>query len=160
MKRTPIKRKRALTRRARLRPISPKRKRTDTPRDRAWMDAVKQLPCLAIGLVEYATRPYFVNAWATECDGPIDPHHAGWNHSKGEGKGTAIKAKDDSCVPLCRRHHQCAETLAGPFRGWTKQQRREWMDEAIAKTRAAVEAMTSNAHDGHGARRTGGLVSR
>ena len=119
MKRSP-----APKRRTRLRPKSLKRgrRRTQAKRDSAYMEFVRGLDC------------WF--AHLSECMGRIDPHHAGWNHSKGEGKGTGIKAPDDTCVPLCRGHHQALETLSSPFKRVTKEQRRRWADETIAAVRA------------------------
>ena len=144
MRRTPINRGTSqLKRKAWLRTRKPmKRTRWREKGDPTYRAKVRSLPCCARSL--------------SQCFGRIDPHHAGWDHSKGEGKGTGIKATDSTCVPLCRRHHQQLEWLQGPFSDWDKASRRLWVTDRIEETRAAI-ALMEMPSDGHGSRRSGGM---
>lgn len=96
-------------RRTRLRPRS-KRK---APRDFAFMLWVKQQPCLLAG-----------DQSAGECRGPIHAHHAGAR------PGVSMKAPDDTCIPLCERHHDDWHSCRGAF-DVTKDARREWAAWAV-----------------------------
>ena len=138
-----MKRTSQLKRKAWLRTRKPmKRTRWKEKGDPTYRAKVRRLPCCARSL--------------SPCFGRLDPHHAGWDHSKGEGRGTGIKADDSTCIALCRKHHRELETLAGCFKDWDKAVRREFVDQCIAWTRAAIAAM-EGAGTGHGSRRTGGL---
>lgn len=58
--------------------------------------------------------------------GPVQAHHAG------RKPGTALKADDSTCIPLCDAHHRQWHDANGVFKGWTKAERRMWADAAIA----------------------------
>lgn len=63
------------------------------------------------------------------CCAPGDPCRARFvdpNHKHGDGK--SIKTHDRTCIPLCRVHHNQYESKSGRFKGWTKQQTRDWHD--------------------------------
>ena len=63
------------------------------------------------------------------CEGPTEAHHAGYR------PGVALKAHDDTCIPLCMYHHRCIHALVGPFRNFTKTQLQKWRESSIAATR-------------------------
>ena len=48
----------------------------------------------------------------------------------------ALKAPDCDTFPLCQKHHREFHDASGFFRGWTKQERRAWQDEAVVTTTA------------------------
>lgn len=132
MRRTALKRGKPPQRRTRLRgtgalkrkgPIKRRPPAKSSPAEEAYKEFIRQQPCCA--------------AEFSACHGRIDPHHAGWNHAQGEGRGTALKAVDWTCIPLCRRHHGQLETLdrGGPFRDWTKDIRRTWVTVQITEMR-------------------------
>lgn len=129
MKRSPLQRKTPLRttkpmrrpapmKRAHIRRAPPKRIGGPTD-DPAYRDRVRRLGCLL--------------AHTGNCSGPPHPHHAG------ERPGTALKAPDNTCICLCRRHHiEELHGLSGYFKGWTRGELRAWQDEMIAVTRAAL----------------------
>ncbi len=64
-----------------------------------------------------------------------DPHHP--RHELGGGAvGANLKSSDHRAVPLSRQHHRDIHALAGPFRGWTKQQVHDWLDVKAVELRA------------------------
>ena len=73
------------------------------------------------------------------CRGRIEAHHAG------RKPGLALKAPDDTCVPLCRNHHADVTERKGPFAGRTREEMRVTQDAWIAETTARYLA--------HGSRR-------
>lgn len=94
-------------------------------RDPQYMTWVRGLGCL-------------FEATSYSCDGPIDAHHAGIN------KGMGRKADDDTCIPLCRKHHQDLECLTGvaSFKlGWDKAVRRAFHEQAIEAVRDVDRAI-------------------
>jgi hypothetical protein len=74
------------------------------------------------------------------CAGRIEAHHAG------RKPGMALKAPDDTCVPLCTRHHDELTTHRGAFAGMSREALRALQDEWIAATYGRWLS--------HGARRT------
>lgn len=106
----------------------PKRKRSTKRKserviDVEYREIVKTLPCrVAVTMPQYAR----------DCYGPIDPDH--------QGKKTAMgqKCDDTLTAPMCRKHHGEREDYAGPFKGWTGDQMRAWLDEQIGATAALV----------------------
>lgn len=123
MKHSPLARKTPLRRKSRIK-AKPPRRLKGPGSDPAYLAAVRALPCCA------------VKAFSDVCDclGPIDPHHAG------NRPGVGMKAADDTCIPMCRRHHREVETLTGSFRHWDKAYRRLWYDARIAETREAIRS--------------------
>ena len=118
MKRTPLKRTHELAR-TRMKPGKRKGKYARRERDWDYMGWVKTLPCLLA---------------RTECSGTIEADHTGMDSPMGQ------KAPDDTCVPLCSRHHRDRHDGLGFFRGQTREVRREWRLWAIDKTQAEYEA--------------------
>lgn len=62
------------------------------------------------------------------CSGRIEAHHAG------RKQGVGMKASDDTCVPLCSRHHRELTEHRGAFAGMSREQLRATQDEWIAAT--------------------------
>lgn len=158
----PIRRRKGLTskgypkpRKTRLRPVRLKPRRTAAIRDEAYKAWVRMLVCCArwnprLIPVVLGPPPNFKTHWGTPgmpprretlCSGRIDPHHAGGDRGLGQ------KASDDTCIPLCRAHHQDIEDVTGVFKGWTKLQLRGWQDAQIAATQAARRAFLHDVDD-------------
>ena len=72
------------------------------------------------------------------CWGRIEADHAG-------PRPLGRKCSDDETIPLCSGHHRARTDLAGPFRGWGREQMRAWLDAQIEQTQAAMAATTSTA---------------
>jgi hypothetical protein len=131
---TPVVRERKpLRRTSRLRAkrwgIRPRRpRRLDGPgSDPARLDWVRAQPCV---LLRWRLWP---------CEGRTEAHHAG------RKPGVALKAGDETTVPLCRRHHRQVTDHTGPFAKQTREAMRVLQDEWIAETTAR--------YLGHGGRR-------
>jgi hypothetical protein len=130
---TPLKRRTQLSRgSSSLKRSAIKRKRSRGQpaerKDEAFKAFVRLLPCCAP-----TPRTMRLVTGLTHCGfRPCDPHH-----KHGDGKG--IKTHDRTCIPLCRRHHDDAETKHGPFAGWTKQQTRDWHDKESERVQALYE---------------------
>src|SRR5574342_234692 len=84
--------------------------------DPDYLRQVRTLPCAAPGCT---TRP-------------VQAHHAG-------ARGLGQKASDDTCIPLCERHHESWHSVRAPFDVMGRLGRRVWAATAIEATRAAVE---------------------
>jgi len=87
------------------------------------MARVRLLPCCARHL--------------SGCTGTVEAHHAG------PRPGTAMKAPDSTCIPLCRGHHGALHAASYPFTvrdHWTKERRRRWQDEQIRLTQEELRA--------------------
>lgn len=132
MKRSPLRRKTRL---------SPKRatvRRSSRVLEEAYLAWVRLQPC--------AVRAFLAPAWESEkgfraaiaaallsCSGPTDPDH------KRQGVGAGKRASDRDAWPVCRRHHDDRHALTGVFKGWTREQMREFIDARIAEANAAYE---------------------
>jgi hypothetical protein len=79
---------------------------------------VKTLPCCAHSFDPTCSAGY------------VEAHHAG-------DRPFGRKAHDETCIPLCTKHHREWHDAGGVFRFWKKDQRRSWRDEMVAKTTAA-----------------------
>ena len=64
------------------------------------------------------------------CRGRIEACH------EGRKPGLAMKCPDDETVPMDTQLHRDWTNHRGFFAGWTKAQRREWMDERIAEVQS------------------------
>lgn len=118
-----LKRTTPLRRRTRMKPRRDRRRRSSRWVDDAYRAEVRMLQCCL----------HRMHPWAHFCRGEIDPHHA---HHGRHGVGT--KSDDWTCIPLCRAAHDDAEGKRGFFRGWTREQMREWHDARAAETRREV----------------------
>lgn len=93
--------------------------------DPAYLDFVRTLPC-AVGR----------SCWrAYVCQGTIHAHHAG------RRPGIAMKAPDNTAIPLCADHHRAWHDASGVFARLTKMERFAWSQRAIAETQAACERL-------------------
>lgn len=102
---------------------SPPRKSryAERERDFEFMGWVKSLPCLL---------------YQHDGAGPCTPGYVEADHA-GLDAGLTRKAPDDTCIPLCSAHHLDRHACTGFFRGRSKQWKRDWRLDAIAKTQAA-----------------------
>lgn len=112
MNRAPLKRQTPIRRKA-MRPGKRKTKYRRRERDFEYMVWIKTQRCCAP---------------VVDCDGPIEAHHAG-------RRGLGHKAPDDTCIPLCRRHHRDITDMTFVFR-WTRDELRTWQDAQIDRHRA------------------------
>ena len=103
--------------------VLPFAKPTKRIRDRAYMAAVRQLPCCARRLSACGTGPL---------GGRPEADHASRNH------GANRKGDDTDTIPMCGLHHAHRTNRSGPFKHWTREQMREWCREQIAATRRLV----------------------
>ncbi len=93
-------------------------------RDEEYLKLVRQLEC------SWNRSEYWMHdAHMDWCRGPVHAHHAG------KRPGTGLKCSDYETHPFCMRHHHDWHSGSGPFKGWTKAERREWADEQIRLTR-------------------------
>jgi hypothetical protein len=88
--------------------------------DPAYMAFVRTLPC---AVAAESMGPGFIL-----CEGRMHAHHA-VNRARG--------GKDDTCIPLCDRHHSQWHGATGVFRFLGKLQRFAWSMKQIAATQAA-----------------------
>ena len=116
MKRTPLKRKTPMRRqrvRMKARGNTKYRRRE---RDVDFMLFVLTQPCVLAGV-----------AGAGRCDGRVQADHAG-------ARGMGVKAPDNTCVPLCLKHHGNRTDYRGFFRDWRGERMRAWCDLTISYT--------------------------
>jgi len=114
-----------LRRRTPMRQRSPKRIVT-TPEDRDRLTWLHTLTCCAPG--------------HRDCR-PVEVHHNTQDRALGKKRG------HDQGMPLCPQAHRDFHAGAGPFRGWTRQERREWQTEKVTVFQAlwAVHIGTAGA---------------
>lgn len=128
MKRSPLRRGKPLARSSSLQrgaPMrrtrmkrKPRRARPAPLRDDAYRAWIASLPCCAPG-----------------CDArsPSHPHH----HSLTGQRGTSQKPADSYCMPLCERCHVPGlHSLAGRFKGWSRELLKQWQDLQVARFQA------------------------
>ncbi len=112
MKRTPLKRgTKTLQRKTRLRQKSKTKKYARRARDSDYMLFILSQSCWAY--------PH-----GKPCEGRVQADHAGT-------RGLGVKAPDNTCIPLCRKHHGERTDYRGYFKNWKGPQMREWNDRAI-----------------------------
>ncbi len=102
-------------RRTRMRPSAKGTKYGNRERDFVFMGWVKRQPCAVAELLGVACS----------CEGVIEADHQGYE------PGLGIKAPDDTCVPMCKHHHEQRHQRRGYFLGWTAPQVRAWCDDRI-----------------------------
>lgn len=115
MKRSALKRTSPLRRRTRLRPIGKTKYRRRT-RDTDFMLYVLAQPCVLAGI-----------DGAGKCWGRTQADHAG-------ARGLGVKAPDNTCIPLCTKHHGNRTDYTGYFKGWQGAAMRQWCDRMIHLT--------------------------
>lgn len=91
-------------------------------RDTPYMMAVKAMPCAAASF----EMPWQIDHH-TPCSAVVEADHMG-------DRGRGQKAKDDTCVPMCSRHHAERGDHTGLFRQATKELLRGWRAMVIAAT--------------------------
>lgn len=64
------------------------------------------------------------------CSGVVEAHHAG-------PRGLGQRAHDETCIPLCTKHHRAWHDHRWPFSTTTKAERRDWAEKMIAATQRA-----------------------
>lgn len=131
MKRTPLKRGTPLQ--AKRWGIKPRRpRRLSGPHaDPARMGFVAGLCCVLAIEWPFNWMPAHAGFPWPECSGRTHVCH------EGKTPGTSLRCPDSETMPMCERHHLNEWGGArGFFRGWTKEQRREWADARIAETTA------------------------
>ena len=89
--------RRTLLRRSFMRRSGKRTKYRQRQRERAYMLFVRHLPCAAREL--------------GRCEGHVEADHAG-------RRGVGQKAGDDTCIPLCAKHHRERQSFSGDFRAW------------------------------------------
>lgn len=133
MKRSPLKQRTPLQRtsfiRRKMRLVSRPARRIEARRHmRPYLDRVSKLGCAGEMGISISSR-----GWREHlCSGPIQVMHLG------PKPGLGLKCPDDEVGPGCLQLHQDFDTHNGPFRGWTRDERREWADGVIAATRVAA----------------------
>ena len=96
-------------------------RRLEDPRqnDDARRDWTAHQQCIGLGRIP-----------GHRCTGRIEVCH------EGRKPGVAMKCSDHEAVPACAGLHRDWTNHAGHFKGWPKEQRREWMDPIIHETEA------------------------
>lgn len=125
-----IRERKQLLRRKRIRARRPTPRRSGRVRDRERLLWTKTKPCyLARVMPELgccrisASLGFFV----------VEADHMG-ERPKGR------KASDFTAVPMCMQAHLWRTSHSGPFKNWTKWERRVWCDEAIGITQLQWDA--------------------
>jgi len=134
----PLKRKTGLSRKS-TRSTSKRSRYSARPRDTAFMLWVKTQPCAAaeFDLMQWQPRHEVElggstrlrdarTANAARCEGAIEADHMG-------RRPVGRKAADDTCVPLCKRHHVARTGHSGLFRDAAQDQLRAWTSWWIAE---------------------------
>ncbi len=114
MKRTPLRRRKALVWRPK------KTAYARRVRDVDYMRSVRGLPCMLSGV-----------ARAGVCNGDVEADHAG-------DRGVGQKADDKTCIPMCRKHHRDRTDGRGFFRGLELAEQRRWRRWAIGQTQLLI----------------------
>lgn len=96
-------------------------RRLDDPRqnDDARRDWTARERCIGAGRIE-----------GHVCTGRIEVCH------EGRKPGVGLKCPDAETVPMCSGLHRAWTDHARPFRGWSRAERRAWMDPIVAETQA------------------------
>jgi hypothetical protein len=117
MKRSgPLARRIGLRRKTWLRSVSRTKKYRRRDRDWDFMAYVLWLPCELRNVLG-----------AGRCQGRVQADHAGQ-------RPFGQKSQDDTCIPLCEKHHTNRTDYRGYFKNWTGVQMREWNDRVIHVT--------------------------
>ena len=112
-------------------------------RDYEHMAIVRRLPCSVRTLIG-GTRFAELLGNDALCAGEVQADHMG-------RRTMGMKAKDDSCAPMCRKHHDHRTNFLGYFRSYNKAAMREFTEWAIGAARehvAEVRAIHQRAQEG------------
>lgn len=112
-----------------MRRIRRGRRRSRRVRDDAFMGWVKTLRCCAADAACLAAELGEISYADAACSpGFVEADHAG-------PRGLGQKADDDTCIPLCAKHHRERTDFSGAFRSWDQRRMREWIEDMVARTR-------------------------
>jgi len=122
MKRTPLRRK------APIRSSSKRSSYRRRERDYEHMAIVRRLPCSVRNWNILSGGPDSGDAL---CLGEVQADHMG-------RRTMGMKASDDSCAPMCRKHHDHRTNFLGFFKGFNKAAMRDFTAWAIDSARRHV----------------------
>jgi len=71
------------------------------------------------------------------CAGKTEADHAG-------RRTVGMKSDDNTCIPLCHKHHVQRGSFSGHFRSWDKATMRAWLDACIRHYQDAYKAYKEN----------------
>jgi hypothetical protein len=103
-------------------------------RDRAYLLAVRELPCCV------PTAVFFRKGEPSHYDhgGPVEADHAG-------ARPLGRKCDDNETIPICRDHHRQRTDYSGWFQYFRAADMRAWCDAKIVETQARVRARLGRA---------------
>lgn len=104
----------------RERPPSHLSKYRSRERDAPYMLWVKTLKCHAAHL--------------SPCFGSVEADHAG-------RRPTGRKAPDNTCIPMCQRHHAQRDAFKGVFRTWVQDEMRGWLAATVVRYQALYQRL-------------------
>lgn len=127
-------------RRTRMRPSARGTKHSRRERHFGYMLFVKHRCCAVLYMKGVETLCTY------DEDGNVEAAHV--------GPRVGPRASDLDTIPLCSLHHRIDgwDTYSGPFKGWTREQRRAWAEKEIAVVRACWELLSPEARDNWNAR--------
>jgi hypothetical protein len=129
--RKPLRSRSPIARTSWMRRKAPRRLSDPRQNDDARRDWTAHQVCIGVGRIP-----------GHRCTGRIEVAH------EGRKPGLAIKCSDHQAVPACTGIHRDWTNHAGPFKGWSKERRREWMEPIVD----AVEASYLSAGSRRGTR--------
>jgi hypothetical protein len=74
------------------------------------------------------------------CGARSEAHHSTTDDTRGPRRGKGQKSSDDSCLPLCAKHHHQFHNLTGYFESFTKPLIRSWQANQVKVHRDRYEA--------------------
>ena len=98
--------------------------------DKAYRDWVHRQPCVGLEA--------FPGVCGHFCGPPPYPVKVQQSHAR-DMTGVGRKEPEKRSVAMCPRLHQRWEEHNGWFNGWTKKQRRDWMNARIAEANAKFD---------------------
>jgi len=96
-----------------------------------WYQELDRTPAAAVNVLDQFCDKLMTLPSPTTCEGHVQADHAG-------RRGIGQKSADDTCAPMCRKHHEERTDVKQTFRGFTKIEMRAWCDWAIEQARADV----------------------
>jgi hypothetical protein len=104
-----------------MRRRSARRIQRETPGDRLYVSWLHLRLCVGVAIYGHV------------CHGRIEQSH------ERKHTGLSLKAPPRRSVPMCSKLHQDWEQHRGPFEGWDRDRRVEFMDKHISRENAAFE---------------------
>lgn len=139
VKTTQLRRRKPLRRSRSIRKRIPRRVQRMTAEDRAYRDWVHRQPCVGIAAFPPARDRFGLiglDGIATMhvcCEDSVQQSH------DRAGAGVAMKAPERRSVAMCHCLHREWEEHTGRFAGWSKEQRRAFMNNHIAEANAKFD---------------------